>query len=118
MARKFGFYRRYGVEEYYLYDPDDNTWAGFYRADGDLVEIANMGTWVSPCLGLRFDVEAPEMRVLRPDGRPFLTYLEQVAARKEAEAGRQAAEAERQAAEQEIEVLKAKMRAAGIDPDG
>ena len=145
MARKFKFYQRYGVEEYYLYDPDDNTWAGFCRDSGELVEFADMGAMVSPRLGIRFDVEAPEMRVLRPDGKPFLTYRELAAERRreeearqhaeearqrEEEARRQAEEARRReeearrqaegratTAEQAVEALKAKLRAAGIDPN-
>jgi Uma2 family endonuclease len=104
MARKFKFYNRYGVEEYYLYDPDDNTWAGFAREGGELTEIADMGNWVSPRLGIRFDVHSPEMRVLRPDGQQFLTYREQVAARKDVE--------------RTVAALKAQLRAAGIDPAG
>jgi hypothetical protein len=130
MARKFKFYQRYGVDEYYIYDPDDNTWAGFHRDGGELVEIVDMGATVSPHVGIRFDVEAPEMRVLRPDGKPFLTYRElaaerrqeEEARRREEEARRQAEEARRQAegravaSEQAVEALKAKLRAAGIDP--
>src|SRR5207244_3009921 len=103
MARKMSFYDRYGVEEYYIYDPDDNTWAGFHRDGGGLGEITDMGAWASPRTGIRFDVTAPEMRVLRPDGEPFKTYAEQVAARR--------------AAERRITALEAKLRAAGIDPN-
>jgi Uma2 family endonuclease len=131
MARKFRFYNHYGVEEYYIYDPDDNTWAGFRREGGELVEIAEMGAWVSPRLGIRFDVEAPEMRVLRPDGKPFLTYRELAAerkreeearkreeeARKREEEARIRAEARAAAAEQTVEQLRSKLRAAGIDPN-
>jgi Uma2 family endonuclease len=103
MARKFKFYQRYGVEEYYLYDPDDNTWAGFYRDGSELVEITDMGAWVSPRLGIRFDITAPEMRVRRPDGEPFKTYREQAAARR--------------VAEERVAALESKLRAAGIDPN-
>jgi Uma2 family endonuclease len=123
MARKFKFYNRYGVEEYYIYDPDDNTWAGFVREDGELVEIADMGKWVSQQAGIRFDVDAPEMRVLRPDGEPFLTYRQMAEERKREEQGRlrekearHQAENRAAAAEQALVALQAKLRAAGIDP--
>ena len=36
MARKYNFYQRYGVEEYYLYDPDNVGLIGWMRADGFL----------------------------------------------------------------------------------
>jgi Uma2 family endonuclease len=131
LRHKFQFYEQYGVEEYYIYNPDSNVWEGYRRDGGELVEIADMGATVSPRLGIRFDVRAPEMRVLRPDGKPFLTYRElaaerrreEEARRREEEARRQAEEARRQAegrattAEQAVEALKAKLRAAGIDPD-
>jgi Uma2 family endonuclease len=139
MARKFRFYDRHGVEEYYIYDPDDNTWAGFAREGGGLSEIGGLEAWVSPRLGIRFDLEAPEMRVLRPDGKPFLTYRELAAerrqeeearkreeearkreeeARKREEEARRQAEQRAAAAEQTIAELRAKLIAAGIDPAG
>jgi Uma2 family endonuclease len=33
MARKFDFYDRFGVEEYYLYDPDEQSFTGWLRRD-------------------------------------------------------------------------------------
>src|SRR5437588_11507585 len=36
MARKFRFYEHYGIEEYYIYDPDDNILNGFRRAGNEL----------------------------------------------------------------------------------
>ena len=33
MERKFQFYERYGVEEYYIYDPDRGDLVGWRRAD-------------------------------------------------------------------------------------
>jgi Uma2 family endonuclease len=130
MQRKFNFYQRYEVEEYYIYNPDGNTWEGFRRGGDVLVEIPDMGRWVSPRLSIRFDVEALEMRVLRPDGKPFLTYRELAAERRREEEGRRLAEEARQReeearrlaekraadAEQALEALQAKLRAAGIDP--
>ena len=34
MRRKFQFYQRYGVEEYYIYDPDDGIPGGLAAARG------------------------------------------------------------------------------------
>lgn len=103
MKRKRAFYRRYGAEEYYVYDPDTNELEGWTRDGSRLVEIDDLNGYVSPRLGVRFDTAGPELVIYRPDGRRFLTYLEL------AEQAQQAA--------QEVERLKAKLRAAGIDPD-
>jgi len=36
MAKKWQFYNHYGVEEYYLYDPDKQDLSGWIRQDQDL----------------------------------------------------------------------------------
>jgi Uma2 family endonuclease len=48
MEGKFNFYERYGVEEYYLYDPEKGRLLGWLRAGSKLVEIEQMSGWVSP----------------------------------------------------------------------
>lgn len=48
MIRKFRFYERYGVEEYYIYDPDHGELSGWLRADNELTEIPEMSGWVTP----------------------------------------------------------------------
>ena len=131
MARKFEFYDRYGVEEYYLYDPDTGDYNGWLRAHDRLEVIDEIDGWVSPRLGVRFELSAMGLRIYQPNGEPFLTYLELVeqreaereraeAERERAEAERERAEAEREraeAAEQQVEQLRAKLLALGIDPD-
>jgi Uma2 family endonuclease len=76
MIEKFEFYRVYGVEEYYLYDPDTFQLDGWKRDGGRLVPIAEMNGWVSPRLQVRFDTSQGELRLLGPDGRRFLTFSE------------------------------------------
>src|SRR5436190_6846294 len=71
MARKFKFYDQYGVEEYYIYDPDRNDLVGWLRKDGELQEIAVMNGWTSPRLGVRFNC-GETLKMLYPDGKPFL----------------------------------------------
>jgi Uma2 family endonuclease len=56
MAKKFKFYDRYNVEEYYIYNPDANDLGGFQRQNGELTIIEEVGNWVSPCLGIRFEL--------------------------------------------------------------
>ena len=75
MLRKFKFYERYGVQEYYIYDPDDIELAGWQR-EGKLVVIADMNGWVSPQLQIRFVLDGDELEIYRPDGRKFLTTIE------------------------------------------
>src|SRR3954454_22290526 len=76
MLEKFTFYDRYGVGEYYVYDPDTNELGGCKREEGRLKPIAQMDGWTSPLLGIRFDCSGPELRLEYPDGRPFLTFTE------------------------------------------
>lgn len=76
MNRKLRFYDRYGVEEYYLYDPDSVELQGWRRTSGRLAVIEPISGWVSPLLGIRFEIGAEELAVYRPDGQRFLTYME------------------------------------------
>ncbi|MBI3973382.1 MAG: Uma2 family endonuclease [Chloroflexi bacterium] len=124
MTRKFQFYDRYGVEEYYVYDPDRGELAGWLRRDGRLEPIDPIQDWVSPRLGIRFALaEAGELELYGPDGERFATFVEVIAQRGEerqrAEDERQRAEEERQRAEQErdrAERLAAQLRALGVEP--
>jgi Uma2 family endonuclease len=115
MLRKFQFYERYGVEEYYIYDPDDGSLEGWLRRPGrGLEEISEMAGFTSPRLGIRFEPGGGpnNLVILRPDGQRFLTYLEVMdrlqfadnraqAERQRADEQTQAAEAERQRADAE-----------------
>lgn len=76
MTRKLRFYERHDVEEYYVYDPDHGELAGWQRAGDILEEITPMEGWVSPRLGVRFNLEGVELIITRPDGRRFETFVE------------------------------------------
>ena len=97
MDRKLLFYDRYGVEEYYIYDPEENQLRGWLRGEEGLDIIAQIQDWVSPGLQIRFALSDESLEIYRPDGERFLTYVE-IAQR--AEAARQRAEAEEQRAKQ------------------
>ena len=104
MAKKLEFYDRYGVEEYYLYDPETGDFTGWIRGeDGRLRVIDEIQGWVSPSLGVRFEIEDGELRIIRPDRQRFMTYLEL----------QQQAEHERQRAAK----LAQRLRELGIDPE-
>jgi Uma2 family endonuclease len=98
MERKREFYETYGVEEYYQYDPGRLRLKGWQRQNNQLVEISQMTGWVSPRLGVRFNMAATDMEIYRPDGRKFLTSveLEQRAQAAEAQAEQQEIRAEQQ----------------------
>lgn len=109
--KKFNFYQRHGVEEFYEYDPYNNRLQVWLRKRKKLVPVETVDGFVSPRLGIRFAVPGTEpMTVFRPDGRPFRSYLEILA---EAEAQQQRAENERKRAE----ALAARLRQLGVDPD-
>lgn len=102
MNRKLRFYDRYGVEEYYLYDPDSVELQGWQRVSGRLAVIEPIPGWVSPLLGIRFEMGAEELVVYRPDGQRFLTYVE--------------LEEQRAQAERRAERLAAQLRTLGVEP--
>jgi len=108
MKKKLLFYDRYGVAEYYLYDPDRDHLEGWLRRENEsLKNIAEIQNWISPRLGIRFDMSGEELKLYRPDGTPFYSYNEiSVLLLQE----RQRAEIERQRADQ-MEALLNQYRA-------
>ena len=138
MNKKYSFYDRYGVEEYYLYDPEQNELTGWRRVEGMLEVIEPMEGWISPRLGVRFELGSEGLEIYRPDGQKFLSYSEldeqRELERRRAEQEFQRAEQEFQRAEgqfqraeeasqraeqeaQKAERLAAKLRELNIDPD-
>jgi Uma2 family endonuclease len=106
MKVKFEFYQKYGVEEYYIYDPETYELRGWLRQGQKLEPIANLQGWISPRLGIRFaGLGGQELEVYYPDGRKFVSSIELAALaegeRQRAEVERQKAEVERQRAEGE-----------------
>lgn len=124
MDRKLLFYERYGVEEYYIYNPDNNQLRGWLRDDTGLDIIISIEAWVSPRLGIRFELSESELKLYQPDGTPFSSYVE-IGQLLEQE--RQRAETERQRAEQaetdlqnerqRSQLLAQRLREMGINPD-
>jgi Uma2 family endonuclease len=103
MADKLAFYDDYGAEEYYLYDPDGNRLHGYGRRGQTLARVRPMNGFVSPRLGVRFDLSGPELVVYWPDGRPFLTFEELEAERVQAEQRAEQAVQRLEQAEQRME---------------
>ena len=124
MVEKREFYALYGVEEYYEYDPDTGKLAIWQHDGSTLKPVSYVGAWRSPLLGVLFRLEADgALSLYRPDGRKFLSPVQQEArasaAEAEAETERLRAEREQARAEQaelEKERLAAKLRELGVDP--
>jgi Uma2 family endonuclease len=124
LIEKFLFYQRYGVEEYYVYNPDDGELSGWQREGEELKPVRQMEGWASPLLGVRFELAGTELRLFGPDGRAFVTYEELAAqrARAEAERDQERQEKERIARERDAEReraerLAAQLRELGAEPD-
>jgi len=103
MIKKLEFYQRYGVEEYYLYDPDKIDFLGWIRTENQLTSIETINGWVSPRLAVRFEITESGLELYRPDGCKFSTYIE--------------LDTQRQQAEERANRLAEKLRELGIDPD-
>ncbi len=124
MAKKLRFYERYGVEEYYVYDPDRIDLMGWLRSGENLEIIEEMNGWVSPRLEIRFEVTPDNLEIFTPAGEKFLTYVE---LGQRAEQERQRAEQERQRADEAVKQLEAEreryqalealLRERGINPE-
>lgn len=110
MTKKLLFYQQYGVEEYYIYDPDEIELIGLLRSGETLEVIEEINSWVSPRLEIRFEITQNSLQIYRPDGKQFLTFLELEQRAVEAEQRAEATEAR-------MQVLEARLREMGIDPN-
>lgn len=124
MAEKLAFYERYGVEEYYLYDPETDDLSGWRRVRGRLRALRTVNGWCSPRLGITFDQSGAELVIRNPDGRPFRSMEEIAASEAQAQKStrreqrlRQQTEREKEAAEKRAEALAQRLRDLGVDPD-
>jgi len=103
MEKKDAFYNDHGVEEYYIYDPEKDYLNVYLRKGTVLRRWWVQNDFVSPRLGIRFDLTGPEMQIFYPDGRRFLTFVEQEAERAKQWKLRIAAEEKLQAAEKKLQ---------------
>ncbi|QJB25659.1 Uma2 family endonuclease [Limnospira fusiformis] len=76
LTRKLLFYEHYGVEEYYIYDPENNDLSGCIRSGDRLAMIEEMQNWVSPRLQVRFELSEETLTLYNPQGQPFSSPLE------------------------------------------
>lgn len=117
MAKKLEFYERHGVEEYYLYDPDEEDLTGWLRSPERLEVIEQINGWQSPRLGISFELTPCGLEIKYPTGEKFLSSVE---LHEKAEAEKQRAEAEKQRADQaeeRIKLLEARLKQLGMTED-
>lgn len=76
MREKQEFYDPYGVEEYYEYDPRSNRLSGFRRQGEVWLRIRRFTDWISPRLGVRFDVSGEELTITTVNGERFFSFEE------------------------------------------
>jgi len=103
MLRKFRFYEQYGVEEYYVFNPDTVELTGWLRNGAALDEIPGINGWTSPRLGVQFQLTDDDLVILSPNGRRFLTYVEIFKELGQAERQRDESDRQREQAERHRE---------------
>ena len=117
MDYKLEFYDTHGVEEYYFYDPDTNQFLGYWRTGEHLSLIQQINEWVSPRLGVRFELSGEEPIIYRSTGQRFLSSIEldQRASLAEQRLGQ--AEQQLEQERQSRQALLDKLRSMGINPE-
>ncbi|MEC4806175.1 MAG: Uma2 family endonuclease [Jaaginema sp. PMC 1079.18] len=131
MDNKFAFYQKYGVEEYYLYNPQKNQLQGWLKQGEELIEISQMEGWQSSHLGITFSTSEGDLALFHPSGEQFVDYVEMFEERDRALAERERerlekerekeranrAEAAIEEERQKNQQLREQLRQLGIDPD-
>jgi virulence-associated protein VagC len=117
MAKKLLFYQRYGVEEYYIYDPDTVELTGWLRSGNWLEEIEQINGWVSPRLGIRFELKEDTLEIYRHDNQRFLTPVELDRLRQQERQRAEEALAQLEQERQRYQALIERLRERGIDPE-
>ena len=79
MKDKLALYEKYGVQEYYLYNPVNNQFYAWLRdeiSDRLCIELV-MPDLVSPLLGIRLEIQSDALHIYRPEGIEFVTFVQQ-----------------------------------------
>ncbi|WP_375494559.1 Uma2 family endonuclease [uncultured Nostoc sp.] len=117
MAHKLLFYQRYGVEEYYIYDPDRNELTGFVRSEDWLQEINQIHGWISSRLGIRFELTPQTLEIYRLDGYKFLTPVELDQVRTQERQAKEVALQQLEQERQRYQDLLTRLQERGINPE-
>jgi Uma2 family endonuclease len=76
MQAKKNFYEKYGVQEYYVYDPERNRLEVWMRKNDQLQKAPYLYGCVSHLLGIEFKLDKNTLHMFYPDGQPFLSSVE------------------------------------------
>jgi len=71
MTDKLQDYDDWGVQEYYVYDPDRNILQVYTRGRQTLRSVTPLTEFISPKMGVRFVLTKTALEVFHPDGTPF-----------------------------------------------
>ena len=138
MIEKRDFCFSCGAEEFYVYNPENNTLEGDILTKRGVTPIQDWTPFVSPRLGIRFEQVGSDLHIYGANGQRFLTFIE-IGKRAELEANRAEREAKRAETEarratresnratresnrandavEQLARMRANMLAAGLDPD-
>ncbi|NEQ99605.1 MAG: Uma2 family endonuclease [Cyanothece sp. SIO2G6] len=120
MITKQAFYETHGVLELYVYDPESYEFWGLVRQspEQEMMSIFPLKLpWVSPLLGIRFEVYEDGLAVFHPNGEPFKDPGDFIEERDQMQEERDQIQVERDQMEAERDRLAAKLRELGIDPN-
>ena len=117
MERKLIFYNTYGVEEYYIYNPQTFQLDGWMRQNGNLNKLWEMNGFVSPRMGIKFEAAQGELVIYRPDGQRFLSSIELEQRFQQEQTRAQRAELLLEQERQRAEKMADYLRSIGVDPD-
>ena len=70
------FYFKYGVEEFYSYDPIRNIFVVYTRQDDKFAQFEGLRNWKSRLLGIRFEWTEETLEIYHPDGERFKSFEE------------------------------------------
>ncbi len=115
MVVKARFYFRYGASEFIAVDPEEEDgYASWRDAQGEMHDIETLDGWTSPTLGIRFERNENGLQVFRRDGSRFLDFreIEALAREAQARAEQEAARAQQEAARAQQEAARAQQEAA------
>jgi len=109
LLRKFKFYEVNGVQEFYLFNPENQVIEGWTRKGKELVEVQKMDGFKSPNLDIEFKKNGREMEIFHTNGCKFETYAEINA--------RTQKQSKRRLTESKVRMMVKKLREMGINPD-
>jgi hypothetical protein len=112
MINKRNFYDQYGVQEYYVYNPDNNKLEIWTRQNSQLNKTKHVHGWISPLLKIRFAIKDNTMQIFYPSGKPFLNSVELNQYAEEAVHRADIAEKRAENAERQAETAKQQMKIA------